>query len=274
MSSKRIAVVQLNSASSLEENFLKIEKNIKEASEKGAVLVALPENAIFMGKQDTDKLVHAEVFGVGKIQKFFSNLSKKYQVWIVGGTIPIQANLKQVFASCLVWDDNGIVRGRYDKIHLFDVRVPAEINDQSEVYQESNTIQAGQEVIVVDSPLGKLGLSICYDVRFPELYRQLNEKGAEILFVPAAFTEKTGKAHWETLLRARAIENLSYVVAPGQVGLHENGRRTYGNSLIIDPWGKILATAGLTEGVIVAEIDLNYLKKVRTEFHVLQHKKS
>jgi nitrilase len=245
-----------------------------EAIEAGASLVCLPENLAMMGKLDTDKLAIAEPFGKGRIQNFISNLAKEYKVWIVGGAIPIVAEMgKRVSATCIVWDDTGQVRARYDKIHLFDVSVIDTVNTGEEIYTESKTIAPGHDVVTLESPLGILGLSICYDIRFPELYRKLNAAGAEILCIPAAFTRITGMAHWEILCRARAIENLSYVIAAAEVGTHANGRSTFGHSMIVDPWGKVLASLASGEGVIIAEIDLNLLIAIREKFPALQHKK-
>jgi deaminated glutathione amidase len=274
MSLKRVAALQMNSTADVAQNLKTVERLVIEAIEKGASLVVLPENVALVGKYDTDKLTIAEPFGKGYIQNYLSNLAKKYKIWIVGGTIPIVAEMgRRVSASCIVWDDTGQVQARYDKIHLFDVTVADKEKAHEEIYIESKTIAPGDKLVTLDSPFGKLGLSICYDIRFPELYRKLNSSGAELLCIPAAFTETTGNAHWEILCRARAIENLSYVIASAQVGTHANGRKTFGQSMIIDPWGKILAHLSSGEGAITADIDLTLLKAIREKFPVLQHKK-
>ena len=216
-----LALVQMNSSASVKKNLDELEKLLAQARDEHIDLVALPENFAFMGLKETDKLAIAESFGHGEIQQAISRLAKQYNLWILAGTIPIKTASDRVRASCLVYDNQGKCAARYDKIHLFDVRV-----SETEAHQESLTIEPGDELVVVDTPVGRIGLSVCYDLRFPELYRQLVLKGAELLSVPSAFTAVTGAAHWDVLLRARAIENLCYVLAPNQSGLHENGRKT------------------------------------------------
>ncbi len=223
-----------------------------------------------MGESITDKLTHKEIDGEGPIQHFLSETAKKYSVWIVGGTIPLVAESPdKIRAACLVYDDQGNRVARYDKIHLFDVNVP----DTDEVYRESDTIEAGSQPLVIDTPFGKLGIAICYDLRFPEMIRDLQTQGLQILIVPSAFTAQTGAAHWEVLLRARAIENLCYVIAPNQGGFHLNGRQTFGHSMIIDPWGTVLTCQKSGGGFVSAEIDLEKLEKMRTAFPALQHRR-
>ena len=193
-------------------------------------------------------------------------------MWIIGGTIPIRSETRpgKVAAASLVFDDTGRFVARYDKIHLFDVNLP----DREERYRESATIDAGSKPVVVATPLGRVGLAVCYDVRFPELFRHLQAQGAQILCLPAAFTAATGRAHWETLIRARAIENLCYVIAPAQSGTHENGRETWGDSMIVDPWGHVLDRVGeVGAGVAVAEIDLTLQQQVRERFPALNHRR-
>lgn len=266
----KCAAIQMASSPNVGANLLEAEKLIAEAAKAGAKLVALPENFALMGEHELDKVNVSEIDGVGPIQDFLSETAKKYGVWIVGGTMPIKADqAKKVRASCLVYDDQGRRVARYDKIHLFDVSVP----DTDEVYRESDSIEPGVDAVLVDTPFGKLGLSVCYDLRFPELFRSMVAQGAEILFVPAAFTALTGAAHWEVLLRARAIENLCYVIAPNQGGFHINGRQTFGHSMIIDPWGSVLSSHKTGGGFVIAEIDLDKLAKVRAAFPVLQHRK-
>lgn len=262
----RVALVQMISSASVVENMAQVKKLILQAHEEQAKLIVLPENFAFMGKKETDKLHIAETYGQGAIQDQISQLAKRFKVWIIAGTIPLKTNGAKVRAGNLVYDDKGTVAARYDKIHLFDVCV-----SEQESHQESNTIERGNELVVVDTPVGKIGLTVCYDVRFPELFQQLQFKGAQLFTIPSAFTEVTGLAHWEVLLRARAIENLCYVLAPNQGGHHESNRHTYGHSMIIDPWGKILAQRESESGVISAEIDLQRLQHLRKQFPSINH---
>ena len=262
----RVAVLQMTSSPHIQENLLKLRAFFSQAREKGAELIALPENVAFMGLHETDKLNIAEDYGHGEIQQTLSQLAKEYGIWVIAGTIFIRCSANRVRASCLVYDNKGACVARYDKIHLFDVRV-----SDSEAHEESLTIERGDQLVVVDTPVGRIGLTVCYDLRFPELYRQLVLKGAEIVSVPSAFTAVTGLAHWEVLLRARAIENLCYVLAPNQGGLHANGRKTYGHSMIIDPWGKILEEQQDGSGVIVADIDVDHLQDLRRQFPCNEH---
>jgi nitrilase len=251
-------------------NLLEADKLIAEAARAGAKLVALPENFALMGEHATDKLKHKEEDGNGPIQAFLAEAAKKYSVWIVGGTIPlVAASEDKIRAACMVYNDKGERVARYDKVHLFDVNVP----DTDEVYRESDSIEAGDEPLVIDTPFGKLGIAICYDLRFPEMIRKMQLQGLQILVVPAAFTAQTGAAHWEVLLRARAIENLCYVIAPNQGGFHLNGRQTFGHSMIIDPWGVVLACQKTGGGFVNADIDLEKLQKMRAAFPVLQHRR-
>ncbi|MBL7479804.1 carbon-nitrogen hydrolase family protein [Legionella bononiensis] len=263
---KRVALVQMVSSSRVDENLQHIEQFMLQARNERAELVVLPENFAFMGLKETDKLGIAESYGEGPIQQKISQLAKKTGLWVVAGTIPIKGTGTKVRASCIVFDDQGQHVARYDKIHLFDVRV-----SEQEAHQESSTIERGHNVVVVDTPVGKIGLTVCYDLRFPELYQQLLRKGAELFTVPSAFTAVTGLAHWEVLLRARAIENLCYVLAPNQGGQHENGRHTYGHSMVIEPWGKILSQKQVGAGMITADIDLQRLEQLRRHFPCVDH---
>ncbi|NCT56533.1 MAG: carbon-nitrogen hydrolase family protein [Legionella sp.] len=262
-----VAVAQLLSSENRDENLRALDALFSEASQKGAELLVLPENFAFMGRNELDKLTVAEAEGTGLIQQTLSNLSRIYNIWVVAGTVPLKAPDGRVWASSLVFDANGRQVARYDKMHLFDVHV-----SDSEVYEESKTCVPGKTPVVIDTPIGRLGLSVCYDVRFPELYRELVNQGAEVFTMVAAFTAITGAAHWHTLLRARAIENMSYILASNQGGLHANGRETYGHSLIVDPWGKILSEKQQGSGLIFAEIDLNYLHERRAAFPCLDHR--
>lgn len=266
----KCAAIQMASGPSVNSNLLEAEKLISEAVKTGAKLVALPENFAMMGNKEKDKLAVKETDGTGPIQNFLATAAKKYSVWVVGGTIPIAGdNENKVRAACLVYNDLGERVARYDKLHLFDVMVP----ESEEVYRESDSIEQGEQIQVIDSPFGKLGLAVCYDLRFPEFFRAMQEKSMDILIIPSAFTAKTGSAHWEVLLRARAIENLCYVIAPNQGGFHLNGRKTYGHSMIIDPWGVILDCYKMGAGFVSAEIDLDRLGKVRNAFPVLNHRR-
>lgn len=261
-----VAVVQMISSSSIKSNLDVVERFLMNASEKQVSLVVLPENFAFMGIKETDKLQIAESFGAGNIQTIIAGFAKKYKLWIIAGTIPIKGRDNRVKASNLVFDSQGKCAARYDKIHLFDVRV-----SEHEAHQESLTIEAGHKPVVVDTPIGRIGLSVCYDLRFPELYQQLMMQGAQLLSVPSAFTAVTGAAHWEVLLRARAIENLCYVLAPNQGGLHDNMRKTWGHSMIVEPWGRILACHPFGEELLVAPIDLQRLQQLRQQFPCNTH---
>jgi nitrilase len=242
---------------------------LREAKDLGCDIACLPENFSFIGLRDADKLQVAEPDGVGAVQSFLSDTARKLRMWILGGTIVIRGDTEhRVTNSSLLIDDHGKRVARYDKIHLFDVTIPG----RDEQYRESTHVMAGREPVIADTPVGKLGLSVCYDMRFPELYRELVSRGAEWLAMPAAFTVPTGRAHWETLLRARAIENLCYVVAPAQAGTHTSGRETYGDSLIVDYWGQVLSRLPTGNGVITAEIDLAKEAETRARFPALDNR--
>ena len=260
------AVIQMISSANVETNLASLHAYFLRAQQAGAKLVVLPENFALMGKLETDKLAIAEVYGTGLIQKTIAHLAKEFKLWVIAGTIPLKGSGKRVKSSCLVYDSEGICVARYDKIHLFDVSVSGK-----EVYQESSAIEPGDKLVVVDTPIGHVGLSVCYDLRFPELYRQLVQQGAELFAVPSAFTAITGAAHWEVLLRARAIENLCYVLAANQGGLHDNGRCTYGHSMIVEPWGSVSAVQTQETGVVTADIDLQNLRQLRQQFPCNDH---
>ncbi len=261
----RVAAVQLASGPSVAANLNEARRLIAMAAKQGAKLVALPEYFAIMGMQDTDKVKVREEEGKGPIQQFLAETAKKHKIWLVGGSVPLVSNeANRVRNSCLVYDDKGKQVARYDKIHLFGFDMG------KEHYSEQRTIEPGREVKVVDSPFGRLGLSICYDLRFPELYRAM--KDVDIILVPSAFTETTGKAHWETLIRARAIENLAYVVAPAQGGYHLNGRETHGDSMIVDPWGVVLDRLPRGSGVVMAGINPEYVQRLRKSLPALAHR--
>lgn len=262
----KAALIQMVSSSRLDDNLNQIAHWLTHAKELNVDLVVLPEHFALMGNSDQDKYAYAEHDGVGPIQEHVRQLAKKLNLWIIAGTIPIKTRGTKVRSSCFVYDNQGLRVARYDKIHLFDVHV-----SKDEAHQESFFFERGDEVVVVDTPIGKVGLTVCYDVRFAELYQQLRLKGAEVFSVSSAFTAVTGRAHWEVLLRARAIENLCYVLAPNQGGHHENGRKTYGHSMIIEPWGEILAQKQSGAGLIVADIDLARLYALRHQFPCLEH---
>ncbi len=268
--SPRLAVIQMNSGDAQAANLTAARQGLERAAQQGARLAVLPENFAFMGAHETDKLALAEVPGDGAIQDFLSLAARELGLWIVAGTMPMQVPLeRRVHAASLVYDEGGACVARYDKIHLFDVEVPG----AAERYRESASIAPGApKAVVVDTPVGRVGLSVCYDLRFPELYRALSAQGAEILCVPSAFTEKTGRAHWELLLRARAVENLCLVVAPNQCGTHPGGRRTWGHSAIVQPWGAWLALDEVPD-VLCADVDLQALRELRTGFPVLSHRR-
>jgi deaminated glutathione amidase len=268
----KVAAIQMNSTASVKSNLDSARVLLERARAQGAQLAALPENFAIMGRSERDKLAVSEAIGEGPIQAFLSRCASELGMWIIGGTIPIRANdgSGKVAAACLVFDDKGKFTARYDKIHLFDVDLP----DREERYRESATIAAGSEPVVVTTPVGRVGLSVCYDVRFPELFRLLQAQGAEILCLPAAFTAATGRAHWETLIRARAIENLCYVIAPAQSGTHENGRDTWGDSMVVDPWGHVLERVVDTgPGLAVGEVDRTLQQQMRARFPSLTHRR-
>ena len=265
-----VAAVQMASGPNVKANLEEAEKLIKTAVQQEAKLVVLPENFAIMGMSEVDKVTIAEKAGEGPIQQFLSQQANKHGIWIVGGTVPIESNVTgKVFSTSLLYNDSGEMVSRYDKIHLFDVM----LEDSNESYNESETIESGNDVVVVDTPFGKLGMAICYDLRFPELFRAMADVGMEICVLPSAFTNLTGRAHWESLIRARAIENLCYLIAPDQGGYHKNGRETYGDSMIVDPWGVVLNRLPHGTGVVVSDIDLEKLRKTRQNFPALQHKR-
>jgi nitrilase len=268
----KVAAIQMNSTASVKSNLESARVLLERARAQGALLAALPENFAIMGRSERDKLAVSEAMGEGPIQAFLSRCANELGMWIIGGTIPIRADdgSDKVAAACLVFDDKGKFTSRYDKIHLFDVDLP----DREERYRESATIAAGSEPVVVSTPVGRVGLSVCYDVRFPELFRLLQAQGAEILCLPAAFTAATGRAHWETLIRARAIENLCYVIAPAQSGTHESGRDTWGDSMVVDPWGHVLERVVDTgPGLAVGEVDRTLQQQMRARFPSLTHRR-
>ena len=261
----KIAAIQMASGPSVAANLSEAERLIEVAANQGAKLVVLPEYFAIMGMKETDKVAVREQEGKGPIQTFLSKIAKEHGIWLIGGSVPMVSNFpNKVRNSCLVYDDKGKQVARYDKIHLFGLDLG------NEHYHEENTIESGNDIQVVDTPFGKIGLSICYDLRFPELYRAMGE--VNIIVIPAAFTETTGKAHWETLVRARAIENLSYVIAAAQGGYHLSGRETHGNSMIVDPWGVILDRLPRGSGVVIATMNPQYQTSLRKSLPALKHR--
>ncbi|HID49328.1 MAG TPA: carbon-nitrogen hydrolase family protein [Chromatiales bacterium] len=267
---KRVAAIQMASGPKVSANLTEAGRLIQNAVDAGAQLVVLPENFAIMGNSEQDKVKVREPEGEGPIQSFLAEQAMRHKIWIVGGTIPLAASDRdRIRAACLLYDDQGKVRARYDKIHLFDVHMP----DIGETYNESATIEPGTTTCVVDTPFGRLGLAVCYDLRFPELFRRMVDQDVEIVAVPAAFTAITGKAHWDVLVRSRAIENLCYLIAAAQGGYHINGRETHGDSMIVDPWGVVLDRLPRGSGVVIADIDLDKIRNTRRHFPVLTHRK-
>lgn len=267
----RVAAIQMGSGPGVEANLSVASRLLAAAAVAGARLAVLPENFACMPNRDADRLEIAEEDGAGPIQDHLARNAAELGIWIVGGTIAIRCEGDaRPAAACLVFDDRGQRRARYDKIHLFDVSLP----DRDESYRESDTIRAGERIVVLDSPLGRMGLAVCYDLRFPELFRRMLDGGTDVIVLPAAFTAHTGRAHWETLLRARAIENLCWMVAAAQQGRHPNGRETWGDSMVVDPWGTVVDRRRSGEGVVMADIDLGRQARIREQFPALGHRKT
>lgn len=266
----RVAAIQMNSQSDVQGNLALVDELLSGAAADGCKLAVLPENFALMPEKGRDKAKHAEEVGDGPIQTFLADTARRHGLWIVAGSMPLRSpEAERVYGGCPVYDTEGVQRAVYRKIHLFDVKLP----DHQESYQESWSMYPGDEPVTVTTPAGHIGLTICYDLRFPELYRKLVDDGATFFTVPAAFTKVTGEAHWLTLLRARAIENLAYVVAPGQYGEHPDKRATYGHSMIIDPWGKVLAEQAEGNCYVAADIDPDLPAKLRSEFPALTNRR-
>jgi nitrilase len=261
----RAAAIQMVSEPSVEANIAAADALVAEAAGAGARLAALPENWSFMGRGERDKLAVREADSGGPAQDFLALAAKRHGIWVVGGSIPMAcADADKVANVCLVFDDTGHRVARYDKIHLFGFQ------RDEERYDEAASVAPGSTPVAVDAPLGRIGLSICYDLRFPELYRSFG--AVDLITVPSAFTYTTGSAHWETLLRARAIENLAWVIAPAQGGTHASGRRTWGHTMIVDPWGTVKAELPQGAGVIVADIDPAFQAEARASLPALRHR--
>ena len=269
VSSFLAAALQLTSTSDPDANFAAAEEQIELAAHRGAELVGLPENFAFMG--DEERRLELAPSLAERCSRFLITMARRYQVTLLGGGFPVPATERSTYNRAELVGPEGQLLARYDKIHLFDVDIP-----DGSTYRESATVRPGQELPpVVDVPgLCQVGLSICYDVRFPELYRHLAGAGAELLMIPAAFTAYTGKDHWQVLLQARAIENTAYVVAPAQTGQHEGRRQTHGHALVIDPWGTVLADAGQAPGLAIAPVDTQHVARVRAQMPSLQHRQA
>jgi nitrilase len=266
----QLAAIQMSSGDDVAANLAAARAALGAAAARGARLAVLPENFACMAADESVRGRIAEPDGQGPIQDTLARAARELALWIVGGTVPIaSADAERPYAACCVWNDRGERVGRYDKMHLFDVRVP----DSSEAYRESRRTMAGGAPLTIATPWGELGVAVCYDLRFPELFRLMAERAVSFMALPAAFTQRTGQAHWHTLLKARAIENLAYVVAAAQTGEHPGGRRTYGHSLIVGPWGEVLADAGTAPGVVMAALDPDYLLRLRAQFPVLGHRR-
>ncbi len=261
----KVAAIQMASGPNVAGNLSEARRLIARAAEQGARLVVLPEFFAIMGMNEQEKIAVREQQDTGPIQQFLSEAARRHKIWLIGGSIPLAANSPdKVLNSCLVYDDNGTRVARYDKIHLFSLSLG------NEAYDEAQTIEPGNRIVVLDTPFGRVGLAVCYDLRFPELFRAM--KDIDIIALPAAFTETTGKMHWEVLVRARAIENLAYVIASAQGGYHVNGRETHGNSMIVDPWGRVLDRLPRGSGVVIAEINRNYQASLRSSLPALNHR--
>lgn len=266
----RLAVVQMASGSILQGNMLEAEKLIKAAVDDGADVVVLPENFGMISANGSGILQFGELYGDGPLQGFLSEQSARHGIHLFGGTLPIKSEQSnKIRNTLLVYNPKGECVSRYDKIHLFDVLLP----NGDEQYHESSIFEPGKEIVIFQIDHIKLGLAICYDLRFPELFRALADKGADVIVLPAAFTAVTGKAHWHTLIKARAIENLCYLAASAQGGYHVNGRETYGHSLIVDPWGNVIDEIETGSGYAIADINLSQQQQIRERFPVLSHRK-
>ena len=261
----KVAAIQMASGPNVAGNLNEARRLIAEAAEQGARLVVLPEFFAIMGMSEQDKIDAREQPGRGMIQSFLGETARRHKIWLVGGSIPLAASAPgKVLNSCLVFDEQGEQVARYDKIHLFSLELG------NEHYDEAKTIEPGNQVVVLDSPFGRIGLAVCYDLRFPELFRAM--KDVDIIVLPSAFTETTGKMHWEVLVRARAVENLAYVIAAAQGGYHVSGRETHGNSMIVGPWGCVLDRLPRGSGVVLAEVNSFYQASLRASLPALTHR--
>lgn len=264
----KIAALQTVATPDVDRNLETAARLIAEAARAGAQLAALPEYFCLMGRRDEDKLAAAEAPGDGPVQHFLAAQAKQHGLWLIGGTLPLRGTTPgRARNACCVYAPDGTLAARYDKIHLF------RYENARESYDEARVLEAGSEPVALQAGALRVGLSVCYDLRFPELYRRLCQPPCDLLSVPAAFTYTTGRAHWELLLRARAVENQCYVLAAAQGGTHENGRRTWGHSMVVDPWGEVLAVRPEGEGVVLADVDPAHLAAVRQQLPALPHRR-
>ena len=266
----KAAAVQMTSTRDVAANLNEAGRLVADAHAQGARLVVLPENFSFLGATDADRVAAIEPFGDGPAQRFLAETAERFGLWIVGGTIPIRAGGDRASSRSLLVGPDGRVAAYYDKIHLFDVDVPGRATER---YSESATTQAGTRVVAANTPIARIGMTVCYDIRFPALFHRLSVLGTDIVVVPAAFTVPTGEVHWLPLLQARAIESLSYVVAAGQWGEHAGGRKTYGHSMILGPWGERLGELPAGPGVVCADLDMIRLEELRQRFPAVQHRR-
>ena len=266
-----VAVIQMCSGEDFAANLKLAESLLREAAHRGAALAVLPENFALMSTDaERKRAEHAEKPGSGPLQDFAAEQAQRLGMWIVAGTIPMRSHdPKRPGSACCLFDGSGAMVTRYDKMHLFDVSVPG----RKESYRESANTSAGREPVVADTPFGRVGLAVCYDLRFPELFRAMSERGAEMIALPAAFTRATGEAHWHVLIRARAVENLCYVLASAQYGSHPGGRETYGHSMIVEPWGRVVAEQAEGDGALCHAVSLHKLERLRAGFPVLDHRR-
>jgi predicted amidohydrolase len=266
----KVAAIQMTSTRDVARNLEAAGRFVAEAAVEGAKLIVLPENFSFLGATDADRVVAVETPGDGPAQAFLAETAKRHGVWLVGGTIPVREGGERAASRSFLVGPDGKVAAHYDKIHLFDVDIPGRA---AERYSESATTLPGQRVVSAATPLGRIGMTICYDIRFPALFHRLSVLGTDILVVPAAFTVPTGQVHWLPLLQARAIESLVYVIAAGQCGEHDGGRKTYGHSLVLGPWGELLAERADGPGVVCADLDMIRLAELRERFPTIRHRR-
>ena len=266
----RAAAIQMTSGRDVGRNLDEAARLLAQAAEGGAQLAVLPENFSFLGAEEAERLAAAEALGDGPAQTFLAEQARAHGLWIVGGTVPIRSRNDRASSRSYLVSPDGSVAAHYDKIHLFDVVIPGR-DDES--YRESATTVPGERVVTAETPFGRIGMTICYDVRFPALFHRLGALGAAIIVVPAAFTVPTGRVHWRPLLQARAIESLAYVIAAGQWGEHAGGRKTYGHSMIVGPWGDVLGCREEGAGVVFADLDMIEQERLRNQFPVLTHRR-
>ncbi len=266
----KAAAIQMTSGRDVARNLQEAGRLIAAAAERNAELVVLPENFSFLGADDAERIAVAEQPGHGPAQDFLAERARQHGLWLIGGTVPIRIDADRASSRSLLIGPSGDCVGQYDKIHLFDVNVPGR---EAESYRESATTVHGNDVVAVPIPIGRVGMAVCYDLRFPGLFHRLSMLGVDVLAVPAAFTVPTGRLHWQPLLKARAIESLTYVIAAGQWGEHAGGRKTYGHSMILGPWGEILASRESGAGVVEADLDMIGLREIREQFPVLDHRR-